>query len=282
MQHLLVTARIDDNSLREDLREFVVEHLGTHDAILVADGTGDLEKDHTPSGCNANTGTADRLAASAPLLSARHCRGGRGSRCRSATFGFSENPDTVCSIPGGLQFFRPYAPQIRRMTRIVRRNRAATSHDSCTLNELRENVFVEIAMLPHDESNSTERMRRRSYSMLCIKDETMASYDRARRVLMAAGIAVVLTGSSVALAPAANAGDGCFVQAASDNRAYAQCSHTTKQYRAGAACILWGLPAGTAYGQWVRNNQVSVADCSYPRRILWEPTRKFVIFYEKR
>jgi hypothetical protein len=40
MQHLLNRAVWDTDGLGEDLREFVVEHLGEPDAVLVVDETG--------------------------------------------------------------------------------------------------------------------------------------------------------------------------------------------------------------------------------------------------
>jgi SRSO17 transposase len=44
MQHLLNRASIDTDGLRDDLRDYVVEHLGDDDAVLVGDETGDLKK----------------------------------------------------------------------------------------------------------------------------------------------------------------------------------------------------------------------------------------------
>jgi SRSO17 transposase len=62
MQHLLSAAVIDEDGLREDLREFVVEHLGDLDATLVVDETGDLKKGvHTVGVQRQYTGTAGRI-----------------------------------------------------------------------------------------------------------------------------------------------------------------------------------------------------------------------------
>ena len=44
MQHLLAAARWDAGAVRDDVREYVVEHLGSPDAVLVVDETGDLKK----------------------------------------------------------------------------------------------------------------------------------------------------------------------------------------------------------------------------------------------
>jgi SRSO17 transposase len=42
MQHLLAGARWDADAVRDDVRGYVVEHLGSPDAVLVVDETGDL------------------------------------------------------------------------------------------------------------------------------------------------------------------------------------------------------------------------------------------------
>jgi len=44
MQHLLAAARWDAGAVRDDVREYVVEHLGSPDAVLVVDETGDLKR----------------------------------------------------------------------------------------------------------------------------------------------------------------------------------------------------------------------------------------------
>ena len=62
MQHLLNRASIDTDGLRDDLRDYVVEHLGDCDAVLVADETGDLKKGvHTVGVQRQYTGTAGRI-----------------------------------------------------------------------------------------------------------------------------------------------------------------------------------------------------------------------------
>lgn len=40
MQHLLGRARWDHDAVRDDLRDYVVEHLGDPGAVLVVDETG--------------------------------------------------------------------------------------------------------------------------------------------------------------------------------------------------------------------------------------------------
>jgi SRSO17 transposase len=44
IQHLLGRAVWDADAVRDDLREYVVEHLGRRDAVLVVDETGFLKK----------------------------------------------------------------------------------------------------------------------------------------------------------------------------------------------------------------------------------------------
>src|SRR5215472_10282639 len=44
MQHLLARARWDADGVRDEVRDFVIEHLGDPQAVLVADETGDLKK----------------------------------------------------------------------------------------------------------------------------------------------------------------------------------------------------------------------------------------------
>jgi SRSO17 transposase len=62
MQHLLNRASIDTDGLRDDLRDYVVEHLGDADAVLVGDETGDLKKGvHTVGVQRQYTGTAGRI-----------------------------------------------------------------------------------------------------------------------------------------------------------------------------------------------------------------------------
>ncbi len=62
MQHLLAAARWDAGAVRDDVREYVVEHLGSPDAVLVVDETGDLKKGTASAGAQRQyTGTAGRV-----------------------------------------------------------------------------------------------------------------------------------------------------------------------------------------------------------------------------
>jgi len=62
MQHLLAGARWDADGVRDDLRSFIIDHLGDPDAVLVVDETGDLKKGTATAGVQRQyTGTAGRI-----------------------------------------------------------------------------------------------------------------------------------------------------------------------------------------------------------------------------
>jgi SRSO17 transposase len=62
MQHLLCRASWDADAVRDDVREYVVEHLHAEEAVLVVDETGDLKKGtHTVGVQRQYTGTAGRI-----------------------------------------------------------------------------------------------------------------------------------------------------------------------------------------------------------------------------
>ena len=62
MQHLLARAVWDHDKVRDDIRDYVVDHLGDPQATLVIDETGDLKKGTTTVGVKRQyTGTAGRV-----------------------------------------------------------------------------------------------------------------------------------------------------------------------------------------------------------------------------
>jgi SRSO17 transposase len=62
MQHLLARAVWDHDAIRDDVRAYVVEHLGAPEAVLVVDETGDLKKGTATVGVQRQyTGTAGRI-----------------------------------------------------------------------------------------------------------------------------------------------------------------------------------------------------------------------------
>ncbi len=62
MQHLLARGSWDHDGVRDDLRGYVVDGLGSADAVLVVDATGDLKKGTDTVGVQRkHTGTAGRI-----------------------------------------------------------------------------------------------------------------------------------------------------------------------------------------------------------------------------
>jgi SRSO17 transposase len=62
MQHLLARAVWDEDAVRDDVRAYLVEHLGDPAAVLVIDETGDLKKGTSTVGVQRQyTGTAGRI-----------------------------------------------------------------------------------------------------------------------------------------------------------------------------------------------------------------------------
>jgi SRSO17 transposase len=62
MQHLLARAVWDHDGVRDDVRDYLVEHLGEEGAVLVIDETGDLKKGTQTVGVQRQyTGTAGRV-----------------------------------------------------------------------------------------------------------------------------------------------------------------------------------------------------------------------------
>jgi SRSO17 transposase len=62
LQHLLGRASWDADEVRDDLREYVIEHLGDEDAVLVVDETGFLKKGANSVGVKRQySGTAGRV-----------------------------------------------------------------------------------------------------------------------------------------------------------------------------------------------------------------------------
>ena len=62
MQHLLSRASWDADGVRDDVRGYVIEHLGDPGAVLVVDETGDVKKGTATAGVQRQyTGTAGRV-----------------------------------------------------------------------------------------------------------------------------------------------------------------------------------------------------------------------------
>ncbi|MBX6391819.1 MAG: transposase [Frankia sp.] len=62
MQHFLADAVCDDDGLRTDLRDYVIEQFGDPEAVFVFDETGDVKKGTMTVGVQRQyTGTAGRI-----------------------------------------------------------------------------------------------------------------------------------------------------------------------------------------------------------------------------
>jgi SRSO17 transposase len=62
MQHLLAAARWDADAIRDDVRGYVIEQLGSADGVLVVDETGDVKKGSASAGVQRQySGTAGRV-----------------------------------------------------------------------------------------------------------------------------------------------------------------------------------------------------------------------------
>ena len=86
MQYLLCRAAWDADAIRDDPREYVVEHLHDEEAVLVVDETGDVKKGvHTVGVQRQYTGTAGRIENSQVAVHPVHagcprpCGGGPGT-----------------------------------------------------------------------------------------------------------------------------------------------------------------------------------------------------------
>jgi SRSO17 transposase len=70
MQRLLRYARWDTDAVRDDLRAYAVEHLGTDGAVLIVDETGFVRKGHASAGVQRQyIGTAGRIENSRSVCS---------------------------------------------------------------------------------------------------------------------------------------------------------------------------------------------------------------------
>jgi SRSO17 transposase len=55
LQHLLARAKWDADAVRDNLRDYVVEHFAAAGAVLVVDETGDVKRGCIRLACNAST-----------------------------------------------------------------------------------------------------------------------------------------------------------------------------------------------------------------------------------
>ncbi|MEV8629092.1 IS701 family transposase [Streptomyces sp. NPDC051079] len=110
MQHLLHRAKWDADTIRDDIRAYVVEHLHDTEAVLVVDETGDLKKGTTTVGVQRQyTGTAGRIenAQVAVYLVYSAARGHAAiDRALYVPRSWTEDPERCrnAGIPDGLAF----------------------------------------------------------------------------------------------------------------------------------------------------------------------------------
>jgi SRSO17 transposase len=123
MQHLLHRAKWDADAVRDDIRDYVVEHLHDAEAVLVVDETGDLKKGTATVGVQRQyTGTAGRIENSqvAVYLVYSAARGHAAiDRALYVPRSWTEDPDRCRSagIPEDLTF----ATKPQLATRMIQR-----------------------------------------------------------------------------------------------------------------------------------------------------------------
>jgi SRSO17 transposase len=110
LQHLLARAAWDADEVRDDLRDYVAEHLGDEDAVLVVDETGDLKKGTRTAGTQRQyTGTAGRIENAQVAVYLTYAgRGGHALIDRSLYLPESWTGDpgrcAAAGVPGDVQF----------------------------------------------------------------------------------------------------------------------------------------------------------------------------------
>ncbi|MEU4656834.1 IS701 family transposase [Streptomyces sp. NPDC023723] len=125
LQHVLARAKWDADSVRDDLRGFVVDDLGTDDVVLVVDETGDLKKGtHTVGVQRQYAGTAGRIENSqvAVFLTYSTPRGHTAMDLELyVPRSWTEDPDRchAAGIPGTLTFATKPQLAIRMIERAL-------------------------------------------------------------------------------------------------------------------------------------------------------------------
>lgn len=125
LQHLLGRARWDADEVRDDLRSYVVDHLGDHEAVLVVDETGDVKKGDCTVGVQRQyTGTAGRIEnAQVAVYLAYAAAAGHTLIDRELYLpkGWVEDPDrrAAAKVPDDAEFATKPKLAARMLTRIV-------------------------------------------------------------------------------------------------------------------------------------------------------------------
>ena len=125
LQHLLGRAKWDADEVRDDLRSYVVDHLGDDEAVLVVDETGDVKKgDRTVGVQRQYTGTAGRIEnAQVAVYLAYAAAAGHTLIDRELYLpkGWVEDPDrrAAAKVPDAAEFATKPKLAARMLTRVV-------------------------------------------------------------------------------------------------------------------------------------------------------------------
>ena len=125
LQHLLGRAKWDADEVRDDLRSYVVDHLGDDEAVLVVDETGDVKKgDRTVGVQRQYTGTAGRIEnAQVAVYLAYAAAAGHTLIDRELYLpkGWVEDPDrrAAANVPDAAEFATKPKLAARMLTRVV-------------------------------------------------------------------------------------------------------------------------------------------------------------------
>ncbi|MFI6207421.1 transposase [Streptomyces sp. NPDC051041] len=113
MRRLLRYARWDADAVRDDLRAYAVEHLGTDGAVLIVDETGFMRKEYASAGVQRQyTGTAGRIG-NAQFGVFLACTTSRGRALVDRRFHLPEHSWVTVTKPTGrtLGFVPPLKPR---------------------------------------------------------------------------------------------------------------------------------------------------------------------------
>lgn len=123
MQHLLCRASWDADAVRDDVRDYVVEHLADEAAVLVVDETGDVEKGrHTVGVQRQYTGTAGRIENSQVAVCLVYAgASGHAAVERELYIPRSWTTDPACCLAAGLDDERTFQTKPELATAMIER-----------------------------------------------------------------------------------------------------------------------------------------------------------------
>ncbi len=98
MQRLLRSTRWDTGAVRDEVRRYVVEHLGTDEGVLIVDETGFLKKGRGLAGVQRQyTGTTGRIENS--QVGVKY----ETAKCNDASLSYSQHSQGTCSHHHGVR-----------------------------------------------------------------------------------------------------------------------------------------------------------------------------------